>query len=88
MQRMFFYSEFNIENESFPEMDYYNEGITLKDETHKIVALCGVEQASLWTNDPQECNRIYRKLETTRQAKFEKNISYSSQLKHILALTI
>ena len=69
-------------------MDYYNEGITLKDETHKIVALCGVEEASLW-NDPQECNRIYTKLETTRQAKFEKNISYSSQLKPLFpALTI
>ena len=49
---------------SFPEMDYYNEGITLKDETHKIVALCGVEQASLWTNGPQECNRFYTKLKT------------------------
>ena len=64
-------------------MDYYNEGITLKNESHKIVALCGVEEASLWTDGSQECNRIYTKLKTTRQATFEKNISYSSQLKPI-----
>ena len=46
---MFFIVTLTSENESFPKMIWYNEGITLKSKSYKIVALCGVEEVSLLT---------------------------------------